>query len=106
MKQTIRLSNWRNSKSNYMQLSWQNNHNHSHYRIIQRKQSKNSLIRSIDSNQEAAVPSAVVVVAVKGEENGRRDGYFLMGRTASGTRDGGIMITTVGHADLISNTTA
>jgi hypothetical protein len=40
-----------------------------------------------------------VEVAVKGEENGIRDGYFLMGRMASGIPDDGIMTTTVGLVD-------
>ena len=91
-----------------MQLSWQNshdpNHNHNHYRMVLRQQSKHLLLRSIDWNQEA-VPSAVVEVLVKGEEKGIRDGYSLMERMASGTLDGGTTITTVGHVGLISNTT-
>jgi hypothetical protein len=43
-----------------------------------------------------------------GQGSGKRQKGWLLPnrRIASGTQDGGIMITTVGHADLISNTTA
>jgi hypothetical protein len=40
-------------------------------------------------------------VSGKAAERDIRDGYSLMERMAPGTRDGGIMITTVGHVDLI-----
>jgi hypothetical protein len=43
----------------------------------------------------------VVEVSVKEEENATRDGYFQMEKTASGIREDGIMITTVGHVGLI-----
>jgi hypothetical protein len=46
-----------------------------------------------------------VEVVVKGEERDIRDGYSLMERMALGTLDVGTMITTVGHVDLILNTT-
>jgi hypothetical protein len=53
-----------------MQLSWQNSHNpnpnHNHYTIVLQQQSKHSLIRSIDLNQEVVVViAAVVEVAVE-----------------------------------------
>ena len=105
MKQMIRLNNWKSSMHSYMQHSWQNNHpnrNHSHCRIIQQQQSKRSLIRSIDLNQQAAV----VIEAAVGEavEEDKRT-FQAMARIVFEQHADGAMTTTVGHVVLILNTT-
>jgi hypothetical protein len=88
-----------------MQHSWQNNHpnrNHSHCKTIQQQQSKLSLIRSIDLNQQAVV----VIEAAVGEavEEDRRT-FPAMERMVFEQHADGVMITTVELVDLISNTT-
>jgi signal-transduction protein with cAMP-binding, CBS, and nucleotidyltransferase domain len=88
-----------------MQHSWQNNHpnhNHSHCRIIQQQQSRHSLIRSIDSNQQAVLAIAAVVGEAVEED---KSTFPAMERMAFEQRVDGVMITTVGHVGLILNTT-
>ena len=90
----------------YMQHSWQNNHpnrNHSHCKTLQQQQSKRSLIRSIDLNQQAVVEIEEAVEEVVGED---KRTFPVMGRMALGLLADGIMTTTVGHVGMILNTTA
>jgi hypothetical protein len=74
----------------YMQHSWQNNHpNHSHCKTIQQQQSKRSLIRSIDLNQQAVVEIEEAVEEVVGED---KRTFPVMGRMALGLLADGITV--------------
>jgi hypothetical protein len=96
MKPMIRLSNWRNNKRSYIQPLQDNT-----AATIKALTDKINRLEQGGSSTKRGGGSG----RVKGEESGIRDGYSLMERTAGGTLDVGTMITTVGHVDLILNTT-